>query len=102
MYLMLYAIIGEDGQNSLALRLQVRPRHLEYLRLLQAEGRLVLAGPFPAVDSPEPGDAGFKGSLVIAEFADLAAAEAWAQGDPYATEGVFRSVEVRPFKQVLP
>ena len=99
---MLYAIIGEDAPNSLEQRLSVRAGHLERLKALQAEGRLLLAGPFPAIDSPDPGPSGFSGSLVVAEFESLQAAEAWAKADPYATEGVFARVAVKPFKKVLP
>jgi hypothetical protein len=99
---MLYAIVGEDVPDSLEKRLAVRPAHLDRLRALQAEGRLLLAGPFPAIDSPDPGPNGFTGSLVVAEFDSLEAAEAWARGDPYATDGVFARVVVKPFKKVLP
>lgn len=100
--MMLYAIIGEDQPNSPELRLANRPAHLERLEALQSEGRLLLAGPFPAIDSPDPGPNGFSGSLIVAEFETLEAAEAWAKGDPYATEGVFARVTVRPFKKVFP
>lgn len=99
---MLYAIIGVDVPNSLETRLAVRPAHLDRLKALQAEGRLLLAGPFPAVDSDDPGPNGFTGSLIVAEFESLEAAQAWARGDPYATDGVFAHVNVRPFKKVLP
>lgn len=99
---MLYAIIATDRPDSLAARLAARPAHLERLTALQDQGRLVLAGPHPAVDSPDPGPAGFTGSLIVAEFADLAAAQAWAQSDPYAAAGVYTAVEVKPFKQVFP
>jgi uncharacterized protein YciI len=99
---MLYAILGRDIPNSLDQRLAVRPAHLERLQTLQAEGRLLLAGPLPAIDSPDPGPAGFTGSLVVAEFASLEEAHAWAEADPYSIHGVFASVEVLPFKQVLP
>ncbi len=99
---MLYAILGRDIPNSLDQRLAVRPAHLERLQTLQAEGRLLLAGPLPAIDSPDPGPAGFTGSLVVAEFASLEEARAWAEADPYSIHGVFASVEVLPFKQVLP
>lgn len=99
---MLYAIVGEDVPDSLEKRLAVRPAHLDRLRALQAEGRLLLAGPFPAIDSPDPGPNGFTGSLVVAEFDSLEAAEAWARADPYAIEGVFARVVVKPFKKVLP
>jgi uncharacterized protein YciI len=99
---MFYAIIGEDAPNSLDKRMSVRPGHLDRLKMLQAEGRLLLAGPFPAIDSPDPGPSGFSGSLIVAEFDSLQAAEAWARADPYATEGVFARVSVKPFKKVLP
>ncbi len=99
---MLYAIISQDVANSLPLRMQARPAHLERLQQLKQEGRLVLAGPHPAVDSNDPGDAGFSGSLVVAEFDSLAQAQAWADADPYIEAGVYQSVTVKPFKQVLP
>jgi uncharacterized protein len=99
---MLYAIIGEDNPGSLNKRLAVRPAHLERIKGLQAEGRLILAGPFPAIDSPDPGPAGFSGSLIVAEFESLSAAQAWAGADPYATQGVFAEVTVKPFRKVLP
>ncbi|MGP0011581.1 YciI family protein [Pseudomonas sp.] len=99
---MLYAIIATDVENSLEKRLSVRPVHLERLHQLQAQGRLVLAGPHPAVDSNDPGAAGFSGSLVVAEFDSLSAAQAWAEVDPYVAAGVYAQVLVKPFKQVLP
>ncbi|MBR9880424.1 MAG: YciI family protein [Gammaproteobacteria bacterium] len=99
---MLYAIISEDVDNSLERRLAARPDHLARLETLRDEGRLVLAGPHPAVDSENPGDAGFSGSLVVAEFDDLASAQAWADADPYMIAGVYASVTVKPFKKVLP
>lgn len=99
---MLYAISGEDHPGSLEKRLAVRPAHLARLQALCDAGRLVLAGPHPAVDSNDPGAAGFSGSLVVAEFASLADAEAWAAADPYVTDGVFRQVTVKPFRKVLP
>lgn len=99
---MLYAIICEDREASLPLRKQTRPAHLERLQHLQAEGRLLLAGPLPAVDSDDPGEAGFTGSLIVAEFADLAAAQAWADQDPYLLAGVYAHVTVKPFKKVFP
>lgn len=99
---MYYVIIGQDAADSLPRRQQARPAHLERLETLKREGRLLLAGPFPATDSPEPGPAGFSGSLIVAEFESLAAAEAWAQADPYVAAGVYAAVEVRPFKRVLP
>lgn len=99
---MLYAIIGRDVPDSLDQRLAVRPAHLQRLEALQSEGRLLLAGPLPAIDSPDPGPAGFSGSLVVAEFDSLEAAQAWAEADPYKEAGVFGSIEVLPFKKVLP
>lgn len=99
---MLYLILGHDGRDALPLRKATRPAHLDYVRALQTEGRLVIAGPRPKVDAAVPTDAGFYGSLIIAEFASLDAAEAWAAEDPYAKAGVFERVEVQPFIQVLP
>lgn len=99
---MLYAIIATDMTNSLAARLAARPDHLARLEALQNAGRLVLAGPHPAVDSIDPGDAGFSGSLVVAEFASLQAAQDWAAADPYCAAGVYAEVQVKPFKQVFP
>jgi len=99
---MLYAIIGEDRAGSLEARLATRPAHLERLQALQAEGRLLLAGPCPAIDSPDPGPAGFSGSIIIAEFASLADARAWADTDPYVAAGVYAGVTVKPFKKALP
>ncbi|MGA6100164.1 YciI family protein [Stutzerimonas marianensis] len=99
---MLYAIIAIDVADSLQNRLASRPAHLARLDQLQQEGRLVLAGPHPAVDSNDPGTAGFTGSLVVAEFESLAAAEAWAAADPYKAAGVYGEVVVKPFKQVYP
>src|SRR5690606_22342913 len=99
---MLYAIISEDVENSLPLRKGAGAAHLERVRTLQEQGRLVLAGPHPAIDSNDPGDAGFSGSLIIAEFPDLASAREWADADPYVSAGVYREVRVKPFKQVLP
>lgn len=97
-----YAIVGEDVAGSLEKRLAARPAHLERLRALQAEGRLLLAGPFPAIDSPDPGPARFSGSLIVAAFDSLDAARAWAEADPYVAAGVYARVEVKPFKKVLP
>jgi len=97
-----YAIIGEDAPGSLEKRLAARPQHLERLKALQSEGRLLLAGPFPAIDSADPGPAGFSGSLIVAAFADLAAAQTWADADPYVAAGVYHQVSVNPFKKVLP
>jgi uncharacterized protein YciI len=99
---MLYAIMATDVEASLDKRLAARPAHLERLQALQAEGRLVLAGPHPAIDSNDPGAAGFSGSLVVAEFDSLIAARDWADADPYSTAGVYASVTVKPFKQVFP
>ncbi len=99
---MLYAILGRDAPNSLEQRLAVRPVHLERLNALLDEGRLVLAGPLPALDSPDPGPAGFQGSLIVAEFASLEDARAWAEADPYAAAGVYAAVDVYPFRKVLP
>lgn len=99
---MLYAIIATDHPNSLEARRATRPTHLARLEALQDQGRLVLAGPHPAVDAADPGEAGFTGSLVVAEFDDLAAAQAWADADPYVAAGVYHEVRVKPFKQVLP
>jgi uncharacterized protein YciI len=99
---MFYAIISEDNENSLELRLQTRPAHLERLKQLKHEGRLLLAGPHPAIDSEDPGKAGFSGSLVVAEFPSLEEAESWAAADPYMTAGVYAHVTVKPFKKVLP
>lgn len=99
---MLYAIISEDVENSLPIRKTVRSQHLERVYALQNEGRLVIAGPHPATDSEDPGEAGFTGSLIIAEFSDLETARQWADEDPYVTAGVYRKVAVKPFKQVVP
>lgn len=99
---MLYAIIAEDAANSLSQRLEARPSHLERLNKLRDEGRLILAGPHPAIDSEDPGETGFSGSLVVAEFDSLQAARAWADDDPYVHAGVYAKVTVKPFKKVLP
>jgi len=98
----LYAIISDDVENSLAKRLAARPKHLHRLQELQEQGRLVLAGPHPAIDSDNPGDAGFSGSLVVAEFASLDQARHWADSDPYIEAGVYAKVTVKPFKKVFP
>ncbi len=99
---MLYAIIATDVPNSLQDRLASRPAHLARLDQLKSEGRLVLAGPHPAIDSNDPGSAGFTGSLVVAEFESLQAAQQWAEADPYKAAGVYGEVVVKPFKQVYP
>jgi hypothetical protein len=99
---MLYAIVGQDIPDSLNQRLAARPAHLERLQALQQAGRLLLAGPFPALDSNDPGPAGFTGSLIVAEFDDLSTAQVWADTDPYVVAGVYASVSVKPFKKVLP
>jgi len=99
---MLYAIIATDLPDSLQQRLASRPAHLARLDQLKSEGRLVLAGPHPAIDSNDPGAAGFTGSLVVAEFESLQAAEQWAEADPYKAAGVYGAVIVKPFKQVYP
>ncbi len=99
---MLYAIISEDVADSLERRLAARPDHLARLEALRDEGRMVLAGPHPAIDADNPGEAGFSGSLVVAEFASLDAAQAWADADPYVIAGVYAQVVVKPFKKVLP
>ena len=99
---MFYAIVGQDVPDSLDKRLAARPAHLERLRTLQQAGRLLLAGPFPAIDSNDPGPAGFSGSLIVAEFDTLTDAQAWADADPYMAAGVYAGVSVKPFKKVLP
>ena len=99
---MWYAIEGHDGPDVLAKRLAARAGHLARLTALRDEGRLLLAGPCPAIDAEDPGEAGFSGSVVIASFDDLAAARAWADADPYVAAGVYHRVDVRPFRKVLP
>jgi Uncharacterized protein conserved in bacteria len=99
---MLYAIISEDIENSLSKRLSVRPAHLARLKQLRDEARLILAGPHPSIDSTDPGEAGFSGSLVVAEFDSLQHAKDWADEDPYVSAGVYANVIVKPFKKVLP
>ena len=99
---MLYVILGKDAPGALAIRRQVRARHLERIGQLVAEGRVAIAGPCPVDDSPAAGPSGYSGSVIIAEFESLAAAREWIAADPYATEGVFESWEVRPFVKVLP
>lgn len=99
---MYYLIYSEDVENSLALRLSVREHHLARLTDLQNQGRLLVAGPCPAIDSNDPGEAGFTGSLIIAEFQSLAQAKEWADEDPYIAAGVYKQVTVKPYKKVLP
>ncbi len=99
---MLYAIIAEDAPNSLEKRLETRPEHLVRLTELQNQGRLILAGPFPAIDSVDPGVAGYSGSLIVAEFSDLEAAKKWAEADPFVSAGVYKNVIVKPFRKTLP
>ncbi len=99
---MLYAIIAQDIENSLHNRLIARPKHIERLTELQDQGRLILAGPHPSIDSEDPGEAGFSGSLVVAEFDSLLEAKAWADADPYVAAGVYASVTIKPFKKVFP
>ncbi|OQX13057.1 MAG: hypothetical protein BWK73_13285 [Thiothrix lacustris] len=99
---MLYVIIGDDVEHSLAQRLAARPAHLERLHALREAGHLLLAGPNPAIDSNDPGEAGFSGSVIIAEFDSLDAAQRWAEADPYVAAGVYQRVIVKPFKKVLP
>jgi uncharacterized protein YciI len=100
--MMLYAINGEDVPDSLEKRKAARSAHLERISGLQKEGRLILAGPYPAIDSPDPGPAGFSGSLIVAEFESLEAAQEWAQADPYVASGAYAKVTVKPFKKILP
>lgn len=99
---MWYAVMAEDTPGSLDKRLAARPAHLERLNVLQSEGRLLLAGPFPAIDGIDPGPAGFSGSLIVAEFDSLETAQAWADADPYVAAGVYAGVSVKPFKKVFP
>ena len=99
---MLYAIISQDVENSLERRKSAREQHIERLLSLKRQGRLILAGPYPAIDGEDPGPAGFTGSLIVAEFDSLAAAQAWADADPYLGAGVYEWVFVKPFKQILP
>lgn len=99
---MWYAIISQDVPDSLSKRLSVRPAHLERLQALKDAGRLLIAGPHPAIDSEDPGSAGFTGSLVVAEFSSLAEAQQWADADPYVAAGVYQQVLVKPFRKVLP
>ena len=99
---MLYAIISEDVNQSLQKRKSARPAHLQRLQDLQDAGRLILAGPYPAIESETPGEAGFTGSLVVAEFDSLDGAQKWADADPYVDAGVYADVKIKPFKQVFP
>ncbi|MFK5892707.1 MAG: YciI family protein [Pseudomonadota bacterium] len=99
---MLYSIVSSDVKNSLPLRVKARPAHIERLKELQNQGRLIIAGPSPAIDSNDPGDAGFTGSVVIAEFDSLDLAQTWANEDPYLLGGVYENVMVKPFKKVFP
>jgi uncharacterized protein YciI len=98
----LYVIIAEDVENSLEMRMNARPAHLARLTELQNQGRLLLAGPFPAIDSIDPGPAGFSGSIIVAEFVDLATAKSWAETDPFVRAGVYKNVTVKPFRKTLP
>lgn len=99
---MYYLIYSEDVENSLPMRKQARPAHIERLVALKEEGRLLVAGPCPAIDAEDPGEAGFTGSMVVAEFADLASAQTWADADPYIKAGVYQRTVVKPYKKVLP
>ncbi len=99
---MWYAIVGHDTPNSLDKRIAARPAHVARLQALQTEGRLLLAGPFPAVDAIDPGAAGFTGSLIVAEFSSLQSAQVWANADPYISAGVYSSVDIKPFKKTFP
>ena len=99
---MLYAVVATDHPGSLPARLAARPDHIARLNDLQSAGRLILAGPCPAIDAPDPGPAGFSGSLIVAEFDSLVAAQAWAAADPYVAAGVYAEVAVKPFKRVFP
>ncbi len=99
---MLYAIISTDVPNSLPLRMQARPAHLERLQAMLAANRIIIAGPHPAIDALEPGEAGFTGSLIVAEFDSLEEAQTWADADPYVAAGVYANVIIKPFKKVLP
>lgn len=99
---MFYAIVGQDVPDSLNLRVAARPAHVERLQAMQQAGRLLLAGPFPNIDSTDPGAAGFSGSLIVAEFDTLVDAQAWAEADPYVAAGVYACVSVKPFKKVFP
>ena len=99
---MFYAIISQDNENSLEKRLSVRTEHIARLKTLEDQGRLLIAGPHPSIDSDDPGPAGFSGSLIVAEFESLKEAQSWADTDPYITAGVYKEVIVKPFKRVFP
>ena len=99
---MFYAVIAEDKPNTLSQRLKTRPAHLERIQQLNNEGRLLVAGPHPAIDAEDPGEAGFSGSLIIAEFDSLQDAQAWADADPFTQAGVYEKITVKPFRKVLP
>ena len=99
---MWYAVISEDVENSLALRSKTRDAHLSRLKALAREGRVLVAGPHPAIDAEDPGTAGFTGSLVVVDFPSLTEAKTWADADPYVAAGVYRNVTIKPFKRVLP
>lgn len=99
---MWFVILGRDADDALPRRLAARPQHLERLTALRDQGRLMLAGPLPAIEAEDPGPAGFTGSLIVAEFASLAEAKDWAQADPYVASGVYREVEIFPFRRALP
>lgn len=99
---MWYVIYSRDRENALEARMKARPEHLERVKVMLAEGRILVAGPRPAIDSPDPGPAGFEGSLIVADFESLEAAREWADSDPYVLAGVYESVEVSPFIKVLP
>ncbi len=99
---MWYAIVAEDVENSLEMRMAARPAHLARLAELQSQGKLLLAGPFPAIDSLDPGPAGFSGSLIVAEFSNLNAAKNWAEADPFVIAGVYANVTVKPIRKTLP
>ncbi|MBV35944.1 MAG: hypothetical protein CMP47_10930 [Rickettsiales bacterium] len=99
---MLYMIYSEDVENSLPLRANARPAHIERLQALKNEGRLIMAGPLPAIDANDPAEAGFTGSLIVAEFDSLEDAKSWAKADPYIEAGVYQNVTIKPYKKVLP
>lgn len=99
---MWYAIVAHDHENSLEARRRARPEHLQRLQALQDQGRLLLAGPFPAIEANDPGDSGFTGSLIVADFPSRGSARAWAEDDPYQHAGVYQRIDVRPFRKTLP